>query len=97
MSKILILNAAPRKNGNTADLICAFTEGALENQNEVRDIYLADKAIHTCMGCTACTRNGGNCVQKDDMYLVYDGMGRCNRVCIPHLLQLHYRSSQDGK
>ncbi len=74
MSNILILNSAARKNGNTADLIRAFTKGATENGNEVREIYLADKNIHTCLGCTACTRNGGNCVQKDDMSLVYDGM-----------------------
>ncbi len=74
MSNILILNSAARKKGNTADLIHSFTEGAKENGNEIREIYLADKNIHTCLGCTACTKNGGNCVQKDDMSLVYDGM-----------------------
>lgn len=74
MSNILILNSAARKKGNTADLIHAFTEGATENGNEVREIYLANKNIHTCLGCVACTKNGGNCVQKDDMSLVYDGM-----------------------
>ncbi|MDO4622431.1 MAG: flavodoxin family protein [Eubacteriales bacterium] len=74
MSNILILNSAARKNGNTADLIHAFTEAATKNGNIVREIYLADKNIHTCLGCTACTRNGGNCVQKDDMSIIYDGM-----------------------
>ncbi len=74
MSNIFILNSAARKNGNTADLIKAFTEGAAENGNEVREIYLANKNIHTCLGCVACTKNGGNCVQKDDMSLVYEGM-----------------------
>ncbi|MDO4648792.1 MAG: flavodoxin family protein [Eubacteriales bacterium] len=74
MSNILILNSAARKNGNTADLIHAFTEGAAENGNEVKEIYLADKTIRTCLGCVACTKNGGSCVQKDDMNLVYEGI-----------------------
>ncbi len=74
MSNILILNSAARKNGNTADLIRAFTEGAMENNNDVKEIYLADKNIHTCLGCTSCTKNGGNCIQKDDMTQVYSGM-----------------------
>ncbi len=73
MSKILVLNGAPRKDGNTADLIRAFIEGALENHNEVKEVYLSDKNIHQCMGCTACMKNGGNCVQQDDMSIVYEG------------------------
>ncbi len=73
MATILILNGAPRKDGNTADLIRAFAEGALESHNEVKEIYLADKTIHECMGCTTCMRNGGRCVQQDDMVAVYEG------------------------
>ena len=37
MKKILILNAAPRKEGNTAALIKAFTKGATESGNELND------------------------------------------------------------
>lgn len=36
MANILILNGAPRKNGSTASLIKAFTEGAAASGNEVR-------------------------------------------------------------
>ena len=70
MSKILILNGSPRKNGNTATLIHAFTEGAESTGNEVKDLYLTGMNIKGCLGCEACKKNGGNCVQSDDMHTV---------------------------
>ena len=39
MKKILILNGSPKKNGNTAKLIKAFTEGAQAAVHEVREFY----------------------------------------------------------
>lgn len=71
MANILILNGAPRKNGNTALLIKAFTEGAVSAGNRVQEFYLQDMNIHGCLGCEGCSRAGRNaddpCVQKDDM------------------------------
>ena len=40
MKKILILNGAGKKNGNTAALIKAFTEGAESAGNEVKNAAL---------------------------------------------------------
>ena len=40
MAMILILNGSPRKNGKTASLINAFTEGAESSGNEVKELYL---------------------------------------------------------
>ena len=67
MANILILNGSPRKNGKTASLIRAFTEGARSAGNDVNDMYLTGMHIAGCLGCEACKKNGGNCVQKDDM------------------------------
>ena len=67
MKKILILNGSPRKNGSTASLVKAFTDGANNAGNEVRDFYLSDMKINGCLACEACSRNGGHCVQKDEM------------------------------
>ena len=67
MKKIMILNGAPRKNGRTASLIKAFTEGAEAAGNEVKELYLQGMKIGGCLACEACSRNGGQCVQKDDM------------------------------
>ena len=72
MSKIVILNGSPRKNGKTASLVKAFIEGAESSGNEVKEIYLTGMNIKGCLACEACQRNGGNCVQKDDMSIVYE-------------------------
>ena len=75
MSKIAILNGAPRKNGNTAALVRAFMEGAQAAGSEVREVYLQGLDLHGCLGCNACRRgvaNGGPCAQHDGMDEVYD-------------------------
>ena len=75
MKKILILNGSPRKNGKTASLVKAFTEGAASAGNEVKEIYIDGLNIASCKACESCSRNGGNCVQKDDMVQVYESYG----------------------
>ena len=67
MKKILILNGSPRKNGKTASLVKAFSEGATSAGNEVKEMYIQGMHIGGCLACEACSRNGGRCVQKDDM------------------------------
>lgn len=72
MKRIVILNGSPRKNGKTASLIKAFMEGAESVGNEVRELYIQGMNIGGCLACEACGRNGGVCVQKDDMERVND-------------------------
>ena len=40
MSKILILNGSPRKNGATTSLMKALIKGAKENGNEIKENYI---------------------------------------------------------
>lgn len=70
MAKILILNGSPRKNGKTASLVKAFTEGAESAGNDVKELYLQGMKIGGCLACEACQRGNGTCVQKDDMTVV---------------------------
>ena len=64
---VLILSASPRKQGNS-DLLCdRFMEGAREAGHQAEKIFLGDKKINYCLACDGCKRNGGECVQKDDM------------------------------
>ena len=70
MKNILILNGSPRKNGKTASLVTAFTEGAKAAGNEVREMYIDGMNIASCKACEACSHNGGYCPQKDDMELI---------------------------
>lgn len=71
MSKVLILEGSPRKRGNTAQLAEAFARGAWESGHTVTEVFLKDKTIGDCLGCCVCQKNGGQCVQKDDMGEIY--------------------------
>jgi len=71
--KILILNGAARKNGNTARLVEAFAEGAKTAGNQVKIFYLDGMNIHSCKGCLHAGKDSKSpCSQKDDMEQIYD-------------------------
>lgn len=64
---VLIISASPRRHGNS-DLLCdRFLDGAKETGNAAGKIFLRDKKINFCLACDACKKNGGTCVQADDM------------------------------
>lgn len=67
MKHIVILSGSPRKNGNTNLLCRQFQQGAEEAGHSVRFIPLPEKRIGFCRACDVCMRNGGACIQKDDM------------------------------
>lgn len=72
--KILVLHGSPRKHGNTELLCSAFSKGASEAGHKIQSISICSKQIGGCLGCGACQRNGGNCVQQDDMTEIYGAM-----------------------
>ncbi len=81
MANILILNGSPRKNGATASLIKAFTEGAKESSNEIREEYLQGMEINNCIGCDSCMKTHAGCVQKDaGMAEIYKDLEWCDVV-----------------
>ena len=70
--KIIVLNGAARKNGNTAKLIDAFADGAKAAGNQVNIFYLDGMEIHSCKGCLNAGRDSKSpCSQKDDMDKIY--------------------------
>ena len=64
--KILVLTSSARVRGNSDLLADEFIRGAQESGHEVEKIGLSRKNIKGCLGCNACQRNTGVCVQKDD-------------------------------
>ena len=74
MKNVLILEGSPRANGNSAILSEAFAKGAKEAGCSVEAICVARKKVAGCLGCNACYRNGGTCVQKDDMAEIREKM-----------------------
>jgi multimeric flavodoxin WrbA len=75
MKNILVLNGAARKNGNTAQLLEAFIEGAKSAGHSVESFYLQSMDIHGCTGCEGCKKMpkgcDNPCVQNDDMANIY--------------------------
>ena len=74
MKKVLILEGSPRRNGNSAILSDEFARGAEETGCSLEKIQVAHKKVAGCLGCNACYRNGGVCVQKDDMAEIREKM-----------------------
>lgn len=66
MKKILVLTSSARVKGNSDLLADEFIRGTQESGHKVEKIGLSRKNIKGCLGCNACQRNTGVCVQKDD-------------------------------
>lgn len=69
--KMIILNASPRKNRNTATLLKEVQRGAEAAGSEVEYIDLVSLTFKGCMSCMACKRTGnkcgGLCAFKDEL------------------------------
>lgn len=78
--KILVLEGSPRKKSNTAALCDSFIKGAEENGHFVERIFIRDQRIGGCLSCGACHRNGGSCVQQDDMKKIYDAIAEAEVI-----------------
>lgn len=71
--KIVVLNGSPRKGGNTEIMAEQFAETA-RKKHDVQILNVARMDIHGCLGCGACYKHQGVCVQKDDMVQVFDAL-----------------------
>ena len=70
--KILILQASPRANGNTAWIAEEYKNAAEAAGHEVTLVNVSRKKIAGCLACEYChTKGNGACIQKDDMQELY--------------------------
>ena len=74
MKNVLILSGSPRAKGNSNILCDAFMRGAEEAGNQVEKVLVSRLKLSGCLGCNACKRNDGECVQKDDMVTIKEKM-----------------------
>lgn len=72
--KVLILSSSPRHGGNSDTLCDEFMKGAQEAGNQVEKIFLKDKQINYCTGCSVCSMYGKPCPQKDDVAGIIEKM-----------------------
>jgi multimeric flavodoxin WrbA len=72
--RVLVLSGSARKNGNSSILCDQFISGAEEAGHESEKVYVSDKVINYCIGCSVCKGNGGKCVRQDDMSEIIEKM-----------------------
>ena len=69
--KMILLNASPRKNKNTAQILESVMKGAQEAGAEAELIHLVSMNFKGCMSCFSCKRTGnkcnGLCAYKDEL------------------------------
>ena len=71
--KVLVVNGAPREQGNTDALTGMFEQGAREAGHDVYTAVLRELKISDCIGCCTCKREG-RCNFDDDMTALRDAV-----------------------
>ena len=94
MKKVLILEGSPRRNGNSAILSDEFARGAKEAGCSVEKVRVCGKKIAGCLGCNACYRNGGACVQKDDMAEIREKMLAADSIVLASPIYFYSMTAQ---
>ena len=85
MKKIIAVNAGPRKNWNTAQLINAACEGAKEEGAEVKVYNMYDLEKYSgCISCFGCKleKNLGHCICKDGLTPVLEDIRTADGLII---------------
>ena len=77
--KILVVQGGGRSNGNTAQLVNAFCEGAESAGHQVEIVQLMKTEIKGCLGCNAC-RYGKPCIQKDKFHEIVPEIKKANLI-----------------
>jgi len=79
--KLLILNASPRKKGNSDVLSAIALKEAMRAEVASAEIIrLRDYHIEQCTGCMRCVFNDKRCPLDDDFYTWYDKMATADAL-----------------
>lgn len=95
--KTIILNASPRKNWNTAQLLKSAMDGAKAAGAEVEYIDLYDLNFTGCRSCLLCKRKDAErccCYWKDDLSPIIDKVFAANTLFIGTPIYLGRPTSQ---
>ena len=93
MKNVLILSSSPRKGGNSDTLSDEFLRGALDAGHSAEKIFLRDKTIGYCTGCSACV-SGRPCPQRDDMAAILDRMVAADVIVMATPVYFYTMSAQ---
>lgn len=92
--KVLILSSSPRRNGNSDTLSNEFMRGATEAGNQVEKIFLKDKRINYCTGCSVCSMYQKPCPQNDDAAEIVEKMIQADVIVMATPVYFYSMSAQ---
>lgn len=92
--RVLILSSSPRRNGNSDTLCNEFMRGAQETGNQVEKIFLKDKHINYCTGCSVCSMYQKPCPQKDDAAEIVEKMIEADIIVMATPVYFYAMSAQ---
>jgi multimeric flavodoxin WrbA len=79
MKKVIIVDASPRKDGNS-DFITEKLAAEIKDA-EIEKYYLREKPVNPCHACDACKgKDAPACVQKDDMGQLISRIDACDAL-----------------
>lgn len=81
MSKIVIFNGSPRKNGYTSKLLAQVANGARAKGAEVIEFNLNDPGIRGCQGCFYCRTHDG-CATQDYLQPMYESINSADAIVL---------------
>ena len=94
MKNILVLSGSPRVHGNSSLLCDEFIKGAQEAGHKTEKINITRKKVAGCLGCNACYKNGGVCIQKDDMAEIREKMEQADVIVLSSPIYFYSMTSQ---
>lgn len=94
MKNILILSSSPRRGGNSDTLCDEFLRGAIDAGHTAEKIFLRDKTINYCTGCSTCSLHGKPCPQRDDMPEILDKMVAADIIVMATPVYFYTMSAQ---
>lgn len=92
--KILVLSASARVMGNSDLLADEFIRGAQESGHEVEKVQVSRLNIKGCLGCDACQKNVGVCVQQDDAIAIMKKMNEADVIVMASPVYFYHVNAQ---
>ena len=92
--KAILLNASPRKSGNTAALLGKVREGLEASGCEVKTVDLSALKFRGCISCLACKVKGGKCdglcALRDELRPVLEEAKSSDIIVLGSPVYFHY-------
>lgn len=79
--KALLINASPKKNGNTARLVGLVADAFQQKGIQAETLCLGEQSYSFCKGCRGCYETA-ECVQQDDVQKILEKIAGADVILI---------------